>query len=85
MQNQTRITVDPNVMGGKPCIRGMRVTVGTILDLVAEGYSTNEILAAYPYLEENDISEAQTWAKEKFLIAMAKVANVEPPNERNRL
>ena len=50
MQNLTRITFDPNVMSGKPCIRGMRVTVGTIVGLVAAGYSTVEILKAYPYL-----------------------------------
>ena len=42
MQNLARITFDPNVMGGKPCIRGMRVTVGTIVGLVAAGYSTDE-------------------------------------------
>jgi len=55
MKNLTRITFDPNVMGGKPCIRGLRVTVGTIVGLVASGYSTAEILKAYPYLEEEDI------------------------------
>lgn len=54
----TRITFDPRVMGGKPCIRGMRVTVGMIAGLVAAGYSTEEILAAYPYLEPADIHEA---------------------------
>ena len=44
MKNLTRITFDPNVMGGKPCIRGLRVTVGTLVGLVATGYSTIEIL-----------------------------------------
>jgi uncharacterized protein (DUF433 family) len=58
MKNLTRITFDPNVMGGKPCIRGLRVTVGTLVGLVAKGYSTLEILGAYPYLEEEDIREA---------------------------
>ncbi len=62
MQNLTRITFDPNVMGGKPCIRGLRVTVGTIVGLVASGYSTAEILEAYPYLEEEDIREALAYA-----------------------
>ncbi|MDP2981704.1 MAG: DUF433 domain-containing protein [Candidatus Latescibacter sp.] len=62
MQNLTRITFDPNVMGGKPCIRGLRVTVGTIVGLVAAGYSTADILKAYPYLEEEDIREALTYA-----------------------
>ena len=62
MRNLTRITFDPNVMGGKPCIRGMRVTVGTIVGLVATGYSIPDILRAYPYLEEEDIREALTYA-----------------------
>lgn len=62
MRNLTRITFDPNVMGGKPCIRGLRVTVGTIVGLVAAGYSTTDILKAYPYLEEEDIREALAYA-----------------------
>jgi uncharacterized protein (DUF433 family) len=53
-----RITRNPDVMGGKPCIRGMRVTVGTIVGLVASEHSRAEILAAYPYLEEEDIKQA---------------------------
>ncbi|MGH7564495.1 MAG: DUF433 domain-containing protein [Gemmatimonadota bacterium] len=57
-----RITTDPNVMGGKPCIRGLRVTVGTIVGLVAEGYSKDEIVRLYPYLEEADIREALAYA-----------------------
>jgi uncharacterized protein (DUF433 family) len=57
-----RITLDPLVMGGKPCIRGLRVTVGTIVGLVASGYSHVEILNAYPYLEADDIREALTYA-----------------------
>lgn len=61
MRNLTRITFDPNVMGGKPCIRGLRVTVGTIVEQVASGYSTTDILKAYPYLEE-DIREALDYA-----------------------
>src|SRR5712691_7634944 len=58
----TRITLDPDVMGGKPCIRGMRITVGTIVGLVASGRTVPEILAAYPYLEEADIREALAYA-----------------------
>ncbi len=58
----TRITFDPTVMGGKPCIRGMRVTVGTVVGLVATGYSTAQILQAYPYLEADDIKEALMYA-----------------------
>jgi uncharacterized protein (DUF433 family) len=57
-----RITRNPEVMGGKPCIRGMRVTVGTVVGLVASGLSRGEILKAYPYLEEDDIREALAYA-----------------------
>ena len=49
-------------MGGKPCIRGMRVTVGMIVGMVAEGHSREEILALYPYLEREDIDEALAYA-----------------------
>ena len=62
MRELKRITFDPNVMGGKPCIRGMRVTVGTIVGLIASGHSETEILSAYPYLEEEDIREALAYA-----------------------
>ena len=57
-----RITFDPNVMGGKPCIRGLRVTVGTIVGLLAAGHSFAEILKAYPYLEDDDLREALVYA-----------------------
>jgi uncharacterized protein (DUF433 family) len=57
-----RITVQPGVMGGKPTLRGMRVTVGTILGLLAAGHSIHEILQAYPYLEEADIRAALQYA-----------------------
>jgi len=62
MQNLSRITFDPQVMGGKPCIRGMRVTVGTIVGLVASGKTVDEVLADYPYLEREDILEALSYA-----------------------
>ena len=62
MNPLTRITLDPDVMGGKPCICGLRITVGTIVGLVAAGRSISEILAAYPYLEEADIREALSYA-----------------------
>ncbi len=74
MKQLTRITFDPNVMGGKPCIRGMRVTVGTIIGLIASGYSNEKILKAYPYLEEEDIKEAllyATWRAEEIEIPIA--------------
>ena len=53
-----RITRDPEVMGGKPCVRGLRVTGGMLVGLVASGHSNPEIIAAYPYLEEEDIRQA---------------------------
>ncbi|MEQ1864268.1 MAG: DUF433 domain-containing protein [Micropepsaceae bacterium] len=57
-----RITVDPNVCGGRPCIRGMRIRVSDVLDLLASGASHEEILADYPYLESDDISAALAFA-----------------------
>jgi uncharacterized protein (DUF433 family) len=57
-----RITFDPNMMGGKACIRGMRVTVSLILNLVANGMSTEEIIETYPYLEQEDIRQALQYA-----------------------
>lgn len=57
-----RITFDPAVMGGKPCIRGMRVTVGTIVGLFAAGRTEAEILKAYPYLEAEDLRAALAYA-----------------------
>lgn len=57
-----RITHNPAVMGGKPCIRGLRVTVGTILGLLASDKSRARILQAYPYLEPADIDAALAYA-----------------------
>jgi len=62
MQNLIRITFNPEVMGGKPCIRGMRLTVGVIVGLVASGKTFDEVLADYPYLERVDILEALSYA-----------------------
>jgi len=62
MNTLIRITQNPLVMGGKPCIRGMRITVGTVVGLVAAGRTTEEILSAYPYLEQDDITEALQYA-----------------------
>ena len=59
-----RITHDPAVMGGKPCIRGLRVTVGTILGLLASGATRERILQAYPYLEPDDIDTVLAYAAE---------------------
>ncbi len=57
-----RITHDPAVMGGKPCIRGLRLTAGTILGLLATNQSRERILRAYPYLEPEDIDAALAYA-----------------------
>jgi uncharacterized protein (DUF433 family) len=62
MESLTRITFDSAIMGGKPCIRGMRVTVGMLVGLVSEGYSTESILTLYPYIEAEDIREALAFA-----------------------
>ncbi len=62
MEQLSRITFDPQVMGGKPCIRGMRVTVGTIVGLIASGETIEDVLDAYPYLERGDIFEALSYA-----------------------
>src|SRR5580704_12061212 len=58
----SRITHNPAVMGGKPCIRGLRVTVGTILGLLASGHSRERILQAYPYLEPEDLDAVLAYA-----------------------
>jgi uncharacterized protein (DUF433 family) len=62
MTGLERITFDPNLMSGKACIRGMRVTVSLVLNLVAQGMSTAEIIAAYPYLEPEDIRQSLQYA-----------------------
>jgi uncharacterized protein (DUF433 family) len=62
MHNLTRITFNPEVMGCKPCIRGMRVTVGALVGLVPSGKTVDEVLADYPYLEREDILEALSYA-----------------------
>lgn len=59
-----RITLDPAVMAGVPCIRGMRVPVATVVGMVAEGMNTDEILDDFPYLEREDIAEALQYAAE---------------------
>ena len=62
MHDLSRITHDPEVMGGKPCIRGLRVTVGTIVGLLASGHTQHEILQLYPYLEAEDVKAALAYA-----------------------
>ena len=75
MVNLDRITFDPNVMGGRACIRGMRITASMIVGLVAEGHTTKEILEAYPYLEEDDVRQAlaySAWRAAEIEIPLAK-------------
>jgi uncharacterized protein (DUF433 family) len=62
VKQPTRITINPEVMGGQPCIRGLRVTVGTVVGLLASGHSAADILKAYPYLEQEDINQALVYA-----------------------
>lgn len=74
MKKLDRITFDPEVMGGKPCIRGMRVTVGTIVGLMASGHTLERILEAYPYLESDDIYQAlayATWRTQEIEIPLS--------------
>jgi uncharacterized protein (DUF433 family) len=63
-ENLERITIDPEQMGGVPCLRGLRIPVATVLAMLAEGMNEQEILAAYPDLEPEDIKEALRFAAE---------------------
>jgi uncharacterized protein (DUF433 family) len=74
MKNLVRITLNPDVMGGKPCIRGLRMTVGTIIGLLATGLSHDDILKMYPYLVNEDIIEAlayAAWRSEEIEVPLA--------------
>ena len=62
MKEFDRITQNPAVMGGKPCIRGMRVTVGMIVGQISAGHTIDDLLASYPYLEREDIVQALRYA-----------------------
>ena len=62
MQGAERITVDPKIMGGKPCIRGMRVTVGMVIESLAAGLTVEQLLKDFPYLEEADVHAAVAFA-----------------------
>jgi uncharacterized protein (DUF433 family) len=74
MKTLSRITMDPRMMGGRPCIRAIRVTVGAVVGLVASGHSREAILAFYPYLEPDDISEAlayAAWRADEFEVPLS--------------
>lgn len=58
----SRITHDPSVMGGRPCIRGLRVTVGTVIGLLGAGHSLEQVLELYPYLERDDVLASLSYA-----------------------
>lgn len=62
MEQLDRITQRPDVMGGKACIRGMRVTVGMVVGQIGAGHSIDEVLADYPYLERDDVLQALRYA-----------------------
>ena len=62
MKNLERITLNPEIMGGKPCIKGLRMTVGTVIGLLASGLTTGEILKMYPHLQLEDIMAALSYA-----------------------
>jgi uncharacterized protein (DUF433 family) len=71
----TRITQNPAVMGGKPCIRGLRVTVGMVVGQIGAGRTIEEVLAEYPYLEREDVLEAlryAAWRAQEREIELAK-------------
>ena len=75
MESLDRITQQPEVMGGKACIRGMRVTVGMIVGQVGTGHSIDEILTEYPYLEREDIMQAlryAAWRAEEREVVLAR-------------
>ena len=74
MKNLERITLNPDVMGGKPCIRGLRMTVGTIIGLLASGLSVDDVLKMYPYLQHDDVMQAlayAAWRSEEFEVPLA--------------
>jgi uncharacterized protein (DUF433 family) len=74
MKNLKRITLNPEIMGGKPCIKGLRMTVGTIIGLLASGLAIEDILKMYPYLQKEDIIEAlayAAWRSEEIEVPLA--------------
>lgn len=78
MRNLDRITFNPNIMGGQACIRGMRISVSLVLNLVANGMKDEEILEAYPYLEPDDIHQCfryASWLAEERVYELAEVGS----------
>lgn len=78
-----RITRDPAVMGGRPCIRGLRVTVGTVVGLLASGHSIEAVLELYPYLAKEDVLAALSyaaWRSEEVEVPLGSGATDSPPS-----
>lgn len=76
MDHLDRITQSPGIVGGKACIRGMRVTVGMVVGQIGAGHSVEDVLSAYPYLEREDILQAlryAAWLAEEREVALASV------------
>jgi uncharacterized protein (DUF433 family) len=74
MKNLKRITLNPEIMGGRPCIKGLRMTVGTVIGLLASGLTAEDILKMYPYLQHEDIIEAlayAAWRSEEIEVPLA--------------
>lgn len=77
MHELDRITFDPNIMGGRACLRGMRVTVSLILNLVAAGMTVDEIIDDYPYVQPEDIQQSlryAAWLAEEAVYPLSPVA-----------
>jgi len=77
MTGLERITYDQNIMGGKACIRGLRITVSTILNLIANEMSMDDILRAYPYLELEDIHQSlryAAWLAEENVLSLEQAS-----------
>lgn len=77
MSDFARITQDPAIMGGKPCIRGQRVTVGMVVGQIGAGRSIEDLLADYPYLERQDVLDAlryAAWRAEEREIDLARAS-----------
>ena len=74
LEHFDRITQDPEVMGGKPCIRGMRITVGRILSQIGAGETIDELLVDYPYLEKEDVQQSlqyAAWLAQSYEVAIS--------------
>jgi uncharacterized protein (DUF433 family) len=69
-----RITVDPEVCGGRPCLRGLRIRVSDVLEMLAQGASREQILEDYPYLEDADITAALEYAARQVDHTIVRVA-----------